>query len=84
MTMPLILRKTPRGFCRICKDVFYDTDSDRVIADHNRTCAQAHYEKHKEHGDPLAFLDSQDPELQAHVEREYKAGRLKPSTERVT
>lgn len=81
--MPVILRRNPRGYCRICQTKFFDTDSDRVIADHNRTCAQAHFEARKEHGDPLAFLDSQDPELQAHVEKEYKAGRLKPSTERV-
>lgn len=81
--MPLIFRRTPRGRCRICDLVFYDTDSDRVIARHNQSCAQEFFESRRGGKDPLAFLDSADPELQAHVEREYKAGRLKPSTDRV-
>ena len=81
--MHLILNRRPTGRCRICTHVFYDTDSDVAIAKHVRECGQAHYEAHRGNGDPLAFLDSQDPELQAHVEKEYRAGRLKPSTERV-
>lgn len=81
--MPVILRRSPRGFCRICKHVWYDTDADSVIADHNRQCAQAHYEQSKPQRDKLAFLDAQDPELQDWVEDEYRKGKLKPSTERV-
>jgi hypothetical protein len=79
--MPLILRRTPRGLCRICKEPFYDTDSDAVIARHNQKCAQAYVEARGP--DKLAFLDSADPELQEYVTKEYKAGRLKPSTERI-
>jgi hypothetical protein len=79
----LILRRTPRGFCRICKEPFYDTDSDRVLAEHNDLCAQEYYERMKPGRDKLALLDPVDPERQAWVEGEYAAGRLKPSTDRV-
>lgn len=81
--MHLILRRTPRGLCRVCKHVWYDTDADSAIAAHNRVCGQAHYERTKPDRDKLAFLDSADPELQEYVTKEYRAGRLKPSTKRV-
>lgn len=77
----IILKRTPRGRCRICKHVWYDSDADTAIRDHNNTCAQAFVEARGP--DKLAFLKPQDPELQDWVTREYKAGRLKPSTERV-
>lgn len=84
MSSHLLLNKTPRGRCRICAQIFYDTDSDRVIARHNQRCAQEFYEARKPERDRLKFLESQDPELQEWVTSEYRAGRLKPSTERVT
>lgn len=81
--MHLILNRTPTGRCRICPHVFYDTDSDRAISEHVRKCGQAHYERTHPDRQKLAFLDSQDPELQDFVTREYQAGRLKPNTKRV-
>lgn len=83
MSLHIITHRTPRGRCH-CGFVYYDTDADSVIGEHNRTCGQALHErehpKRKELNDLLAPMD---PDLEEHMRKEYKAGRLKPSTERI-
>jgi hypothetical protein len=82
MTHIIIPGKTPIGKCRICRTPFFSGDSERVIARHMAACGQEHYEKTHGMRSRLDFLKSQDPEYSAYVEKAYRQGKLKPSTER--
>ena len=75
--------RVPRGRCRICNHLWFDTDTDESIGRHNRECAQAHYERTQPDRDRLAFLQPQDPEYADWIKTAYAQGRVKPSTKPV-
>lgn len=79
----IILKRTPRGGCRICGTTFFDSDSDVVIGRHMARCGQAHYEKTHPDREGLVFLKSWDPEYADWLKTAYRQGRVKPSTERL-
>lgn len=83
MPLHVILNDLPRGaYCRVCRNTIRGTE--HAVARHMTACAEAHHAKTQEQRAKLAFLDCQDPELQAHLEREFRAGRLKLDTKRVS
>lgn len=85
MPLHLILDRKVTGRCRVCSSPFYDTDSDKWIGEHSAACGQKHYEaQHPRRKELNDLLAPWDPELEAHMKKEYEQGRLKPSTERVS
>jgi hypothetical protein len=69
-----------RGRCRVCRQPFFDGDSDFIVARHMQKCGQEFYERtHPQRSAIDRFLEEQDPEWGAYV----RSGRHKPSTKPV-
>lgn len=83
--MPLILPGADTrpiiGRCRFCKTTWREGATDRQMARHMAQCAREYLDANREWRARNAWMAPQDPELEAHMRREYLAGRLKPSTD---
>lgn len=68
----------------MCRKPRFDTDTDTGWVAAHRKCWEDFYAaRHPERRALKDLMDPWDPELEAHMRKEYQQGRLRPSTERV-